>query len=75
MAKIPSDVIIHLDYETKIKDGEVFVDIYASEPEKLIRCKYCKHWNITSDGFGECNVMERHFLGDEYCSFGERKEE
>lgn len=40
---------------------------------KLVRCKDCKHWTITSDGFGECNVMDKQFLGKEYCSFGERK--
>lgn len=42
---------------------------------EVVRCKDCKHWDITSDGFGECNVMEKQFLGDEYCSFGERKED
>ena len=69
-----SDLIIHLDYEAEIKDGEVFVDVYASEPEELVRCKDCKYWNITSDGFGECEIMDRQFLGEEYCSFGERRE-
>ena len=68
-----NDIIIHLDYEDEYKDGKVEVNIIASEPEELIRCKDCMHWNITSDGFGECNVMDREFLDDEYCSFGERE--
>lgn len=72
MAKRISDMIIHLDYEDEYKDGKVEVNIITSEPEELIRCKDCKHWNITSDGFGECNIMARQFLGEEYCSFGER---
>ena len=40
---------------------------------EVVRCKDCKHWHITSDGFGECNVMDKQFLGKEYCSFGEKK--
>lgn len=73
MARRLKDIIIHLDYEDEYKDGKVEVNIIASEPEELIRCKDCKRWNITSDGFGECNVMDKQFLGEEYCSFGERK--
>lgn len=74
MARRLEDIIIHLDYEDEYKDGKVEVNIIASEPEELIRCKDCKYWNKTSDGFGECNVMDYRFLGDEYCSFEERKE-
>lgn len=56
----------------KMQDNEDFeVGILV----EVVRCKDCKYWTITSDGFGECNVMEKQFLGDDYCSFGERKEE
>lgn len=75
MAGRLKDIIIHLDYEEEYKDGKVEVNIIASEPEELIRCKDCKHWHITSDGFGECETMDYRFLGDEYCSFGESKED
>lgn len=54
------------------------VDSTNYQPQEfvpIVRCKDCKHWNITGDGFGECNVMARQFLGKEYCSFGERKDE
>lgn len=73
MTKRISDLITHLDYETEIRDGEVLVNFYASEPKELVRCKDCKHWNITSNGFGECEIMDKQFLGEDYCSFGERK--
>ena len=43
------------------------------ENNKIVRCMNCKHWHITSDGFGECEIMEKQFLGKEYCSFGEKK--
>lgn len=75
MTRKLNDIIIHLDYEDEYKNGNVEVSVIASEPEELVRCKDCKYWNITSDGFGECNVMDKQFLGDEYCSFGERREE
>ena len=75
MARRLKDIIIHLDYEDEYKDGKVEVNIIASEPEELVRCKDCKRWKITSDGFGECEIMEKQFLSKEYWSFGERKEE
>lgn len=35
MAGKLKDIIIHLDYEDKYKDGKVEVNIIASEPERL----------------------------------------
>lgn len=60
------------------KEGRARIEPVILVPKDyvpVVRCKDCKHWKITSDGFGECEVMGGQFLGDEYCSFGERKEE
>jgi hypothetical protein len=73
MARRLKDIIIHLDYEDEYKDGKVEVNIIASEPEELIRCKNCKYWNITSDGF--CGITGREEPESHYCSYGERKDE
>lgn len=50
-------------------------DLLAKLKERVevVRCEECKHWNITSDGFGECEIMDKQILGNEYCSFGEWK--
>lgn len=85
MARRLKDIIIHLDYEDEYKDGKVEVNIIASEPEELIRCKDCKWWELVDDyyakGYGECtcpsSVIKRSsFLNEDwYCADGERKEE
>lgn len=78
MAKRISDVIIHLDYEDEYKDGKVEVNIIASEPEELVRCKDCK-FGIYEKGRGiyhiRCEILEFLFQDDDYCSYGERREE
>ena len=51
---------------------------------ELIRCKDCKHWNPNTelaecDDYGEsrpCSVMyARPMYEDDYCRYGERKEQ
>ena len=82
MAGRLKDIIIHLDYEDEYKDGKVEVNIIASEPEELIRCKNCKHWDTDWTPTGAEN-MDAHFCGmigrtplaDYYCAFGEKEEE
>lgn len=75
------DAVSREKYEASKEARHILVefadDLLAKLKERVevVRCKDCKHWKITSDGFGECNVMEKQFLGKEYCSFGERKEE
>lgn len=68
----------------RTEDGEIFcakinaqmnIQLLPSAEPEVVRCKDCKHWNITSDGFGECEITDRQFFSIEYCSFGERKEE
>lgn len=72
MAKKISDVIFRLEYETEIKDGEVFVDVYAREPKKLTTCKDCKYKYV--DDKCPLRTWFTH-VDDDYCSYGEKKEE
>lgn len=79
MARRLKDIIIHLDYEDEYKDGKVEVNIIASEPEELIRCKDCKHMKYAIDKGknGMCGVHSALIImnGNDYCSYGERREE
>lgn len=75
------DAVSREKYEASKEARHILVefadDLLAKLKERVevVRCKDCKHWNITSDGFGECEIMDKQILGNEYCSFGERKEE
>ena len=41
--------------------------------EPLIRCKNCKHWASEEDY--DCEIHSGAFGADDFCSYGERKEE
>lgn len=43
---------------------------------EVVRCKDCKHMNITGIGFRWCQAWERiQTMGDDgFCCFGERKD-
>ena len=66
-----------MDYEDEYKDGKVEVNIIASEPEELIRCKDCKHMKYTQGKKGICAALGALIIMNEndYCSCGERKED
>lgn len=48
----------------------------------VVRCKDCKHWMHTGDGWGDCTNSRFHLPGHpdptmhhyEYCALGERKD-
>lgn len=68
MARRLKDIIIHLDYEDEYKDGKVEVNIIASEPEELVRCKDCKY-NV----LGECAITNMIHQDESFCSWGVEK--
>ena len=41
---------------------------------EVVRCKDCKHL-MFSDMYGECNKRFEIVRPDDFCSYGERKEE
>lgn len=62
-----------------IRDVE---NLSVADAVEVVRCKDCKHWRMTvSTGtYGECmcDDMETNVLytmADDYCSYGERKED
>ena len=79
MGRRLKDIIIHLDYEDKCKDGKVEVNIIASEPEELIRCKDCKYSKHLKQypkvNTWKCILTDVVYRADDFCSYGERREE
>lgn len=46
---------------------------------ELVRCRECKHkyqepWSNGVAVEGECEIWHRATLGDDFCSYGERKD-
>lgn len=39
----------------------------------VVRCKDCKHWRKSGDGCGWCEAWEQGRYHDNYCNYGERK--
>lgn len=65
--KLPNDQIIH--YESK--DG-ISIDITRTE---LVRCKDCKYYCSDGGALMVCEITGNPTNEDDYCSFGERKEQ
>ena len=65
--------------------AEIIVDIGDNLVEtigcefkgELVRCKECKHWTKWSDGEMFCGRLDGGIGtdADDYCSYGERKED
>lgn len=51
-----------------IKEDDV-ASLGTSDTVEVVRCKNCKHW-----GGGDCYRMELA-RGDDYCSYGEKRED
>ena len=44
--------------------------------KKLIRCRNCKHYNLDDSGYyGYCDKYHATFCVDDFCSYGEEKED
>ena len=51
-----------------------------SEQPKIIRCKDCKFWDKDDDAgsikdFRYCKSNDKYFYDNDFCSYGERKEQ
>ena len=49
--------------------GDAIIDCPTADVVEVVRCKDCKHWNN-----GDCYRLELS-KSDDFCSYGERKEE
>lgn len=70
------ELLLALEYDRKqylmgYEDGEA--DVW----ESIVRCKNCKHMEVTPDKLRWCNVWNGiNGMGDEgFCNYGERKVE
>ena len=56
------------------KEIEIAPTVDAVE---LVRCKDCKHYNTAScsDGCGWCEEMNAGWSDNDFCSYGERRED
>lgn len=71
--RLPQDRILHID--TELAGDEVRV--VAEWQGEIVRCKDCKHYiveGITTQ-YGWCHEYKHSVDEDDYCSYGERREE
>ena len=45
------------------------------EAEPIVRCKDCKHWHDHETKWGDCYEWGGYSQENDYCSWGERKDE
>lgn len=47
-----------------------------SDLTEIVRCKECKHWEAYEEDerYGECFMLCRNANGNDFCSYGEKKE-
>lgn len=62
------------------KQGLILHDPKRGETElsRVVRCKNCKWFIAVNEACGKCTYRTREFLynaNDDYCSYGERKEQ
>jgi len=52
-------------------------DIHAADVRPVVLCRDCKHADFAGMGNGAvwCYKMERAMQGEDFCSYGEKREE
>ena len=53
-------------------------DMLAADMEPVVRCKDCEHLvntTINANGFLICDISDMEIAPDDFCSYGERREE
>lgn len=66
--RLPQDYILHIE---SAKDG---VHITAEWQGELVRCKDCRHGQYDATHYF-CAEHHHKVYEDDYCSYGERREE
>ena len=49
--------------------------LIANDVVPVVRCKDCKYWHEETEHFVICSVMEGFMKKDDFCSYGERKDD
>ena len=60
----------HISYSCKLAEN-IAGDLIANGVSIPIRCKDCKHWD---KDFLWCDKKSVRMMEDDFCSYGERKE-
>lgn len=56
----------------------IFKNVMKEDYARVLRCKDCKHLvnaTINANGFLICNISDMEITPDDFCSYGERREE
>lgn len=68
-------IVLECDDVTLEQARQAIKDCPSADVVKVVRCKDCK-WNGAKDeDEGDCAMMEYKHNGDDYCSYGERKDD
>lgn len=57
---------------------DAVVDTPAADVAEVVRCKDCEHLvntTINANGFLICDISDMEIAPDDFCSYGERREE
>ncbi|MBR5874831.1 MAG: hypothetical protein IKY90_08895 [Oscillospiraceae bacterium] len=58
--------------------GMIIDAMPSADVVQVVRCKYCRYWDECRIGEGLCEhpvngITRDYTLGDDFCSYGERK--
>lgn len=76
---LSADSVSREGYEEVKAYMDTLVDAFIEDGEelaksvKVVRCKDCKHWASAEDY--DCEIHSGAFGADDFCSYGERREE
>lgn len=74
----------HPDFDNPNPDGVDAVDVSdieaipAADVAEVVRCKDCEYLvntTINANGFLICDISDMEIAPDDFCSYGERREE
>lgn len=71
------DIVIHFsDFYEQDTGDDVFISIRKDMTiEPLVRCKDCKYYNEEEGMCNDLMAYGRSWLTNDYCSYGERRED
>lgn len=79
MSLINYEDVVDIVFDNYNEDLEDILDLLSALPKTdIVRCKDCK-FGVYEKGRGiyhtRCEILEFLFQDDDYCSYGERREE
>lgn len=62
----------YIYWQTLQETGKTPEEIYEYEHPEVVRCKSCKHWSYGKD---ICTLHDMGMVADDFCSYGEVRDE